>query len=1145
MTTAGGVFDAGNNMAAVATIFYRDADGYKTAMQSIEIPVTVIDRTIIRTLVSKTYDGDFEELAYTRTINPYEEPYSENFNDPNFSYYKRVRLVVRDGTFTKNIDYTLTPASYRIIDAATGVATNLKNLYTGRNVVVTLNYGETGATVARDTKITTTIDVTIADMTYASGLTEAYYIDPYGIKTDVANPAYDPKYAQSVVYSDGTHTIITESGLQYTCEVTFDPSDLGNVYNGKKRVALDYTGGVSRLYARIGNELGGVQTIVIPVYYENRTITKLFESAEAPYFVGEADQRATSYFKFDPFKIYSVEQCYPQAGNITFYSAEGSQIYGSFANSPDSPIKVVWDDSKVKINYKGSDDSIVVAHISAADGSYAQKIAFNVKVLNRTVTGYTNVLKNPDIIIKPYQYNSSENVTRDVVNDIFTTGQFTVHFGGYDPADPSTRNPDMPSITFTMGSTAQYHTVDGEDKLPFADESEKNLRIEFRMDTARPLSYKGKDARFYVTIPGFGMGEKGQQWASIDVPVEEQYILQVWYMHNSQAYSNLVDWAKAKYGSGAIDHLILRKNAQFSASNNPLLYDIQTPYFFINMGGFELPTDIRIGVGPKGGTYEQDGNYPTGYKVTYQYINEEGNTVTETKAATAPYSVEVYWSNTASNKLRIYYNKETVKTSFQMDLDNQSFNLTFNVTPWVLNDPELFSESTTYGKEEVIYLPGSPKNSSILTLSTTNITNDTYILNYPNVYLEEPVGQRHGTLRIERVTGGGSFMDYVNKWNFESVEFETTGRQSAVLMLGGRGGQVVKWSFMVANKILIGNTIPTSYALQLGGPSVNLPTTYRQIFAGYDYRSSKEIPITYGEFTSFVVEYETDDDGNYITDGNGNRIVKQNTGVQYSLSNNRVTAAHITPAKLREESDSNPRYYPAYIEWDADSSARVYPNPNKSIGSKIIFTCYDWVSQEATNTYGIYLHNPAATFCDDLINPGTDENWKYPSDMPTIPDASFVSDGRSYIVPANSTYYHYLPSGNPQQSNIPIIKLNKNAKFDLRYLPTMSYRYFKEAYYESTGNWWDDLWGNNEEKYVPAVTWDNVYVAPWENAQVYWTDDWGSQWKPRLGQYGNPLSNGFRDIDTSKEGRRYTLKVDVKGGTLVVAIDILYGSQEA
>ena len=71
-------------------------------------------------------------------------------------------------------------------------------------------------------------------------------------------------------------------------------------------------------------------------------------------------------------------------------------------------------------------------------------------------------------------------------------------------------------------------------------------------------------------------------------------------------------------------------------------------------------------------------------------------------------------------------------------------------------------------------------------------------------------------------------------------------------MLGGRGGQVVRWSFMVANKILIGNTIPTSYALQLGGPSVNLPTTYRQIFAGYDYRGSKEIPITYGEFTSFV-----------------------------------------------------------------------------------------------------------------------------------------------------------------------------------------------------------------------------------------------------------------------------------------------------
>ena len=78
MTTAGGVFKREReqqNMAAVATIFYRDADGYKTATQSIEIPVTVIDRTIIRTLVARLYDGDFEELAYTRTINPYEEPY--------------------------------------------------------------------------------------------------------------------------------------------------------------------------------------------------------------------------------------------------------------------------------------------------------------------------------------------------------------------------------------------------------------------------------------------------------------------------------------------------------------------------------------------------------------------------------------------------------------------------------------------------------------------------------------------------------------------------------------------------------------------------------------------------------------------------------------------------------------------------------------------------------------------------------------------------------------------------------------------------------------------------------------------------------------------------------------------------------------
>ena len=93
--------------------------------------------------------------------------------------------------------------------------------------------------MARDTKITTTIDVTIADMTYASGLPKASTTSTRTASRLMSFlPYLDPGYAQSVVYSDGTHTIITESGLQYTCEVTFDPSDLGNVYNGKKRVAL-------------------------------------------------------------------------------------------------------------------------------------------------------------------------------------------------------------------------------------------------------------------------------------------------------------------------------------------------------------------------------------------------------------------------------------------------------------------------------------------------------------------------------------------------------------------------------------------------------------------------------------------------------------------------------------------------------------------------------------------------------------------------------------------------------------------------------------------------------------------------------------------------------------------------------------------
>ena len=113
--------------------------------------------------------------------------------------------------------------------------------------------------------------------------------------------------------------------------------------------------------------------------------------------------------------------------------------------------------------------------------------------------------------------------------------------------------------------------------------------------------------------------------------------------------------------------------------------------------------------------------------------------------------------------------------------------------------------------------------------------------------------------------------------------------------------------------------------------------------------------------------------------------------------------------------------------------------------------------------------------------------------MPTIPDASFVSDGRSYIVPANSTHYHYLPSGN----SAAVQHTYHQAQQERQVRPQVPAH---DVVLATSGsllrehrNWWDDQWGNNEEKYVPAVTWDNVYVAPWENAQVYWTDDWGSQ----------------------------------------------------
>ncbi|MDD4120455.1 MAG: hypothetical protein PHG90_02545, partial [Clostridia bacterium] len=347
MTTAGGVFNRENNMSALASIYVRNIEtGRMEAIQTVEVPVTVLDRTLQGIYVSRQAEGpNFEEYMPAININPYVTNYSEDFLSPDFAFYRRVIIVVKKAegeNFTNNyinnaykeIVCNLSGDNYTIRDTRTGRATDTTDLYTGRLIDASLTFGPTGSSVAKDAKYNRTIITTIQDMTYESGLPIAYFIDPYGIREgeEVTETGYT---GLGLTYSVGVNvfdsvveptvetvtvpgiTITSASGNTFTTDVVYDRKDIFNIFEGGRiSRQVDAAGGITRLYAKIGNDSGGYQTKVIEVHYQDRTINRLFDVTDSPRFASMIDKTGADvplHFVFDPFETYSKDLIFPKS----------------------------------------------------------------------------------------------------------------------------------------------------------------------------------------------------------------------------------------------------------------------------------------------------------------------------------------------------------------------------------------------------------------------------------------------------------------------------------------------------------------------------------------------------------------------------------------------------------------------------------------------------------------------------------------------------------------------------------------------------------------------------------------------------------------------------------------------------------------
>ena len=1213
MTTLGGEFNKDNNMAAIASIYVM-VDGARTAIQSIEIPVEVINRELISIYVLNSKTNKYEAYTGSYEINPYETLYSEDFDSTDFSYFRKVLLRVKshetDGdlsqgnlvegnTTDKEIVFDLTAKNYKFVDSETGGKTNLDKLYTGRLITVEIEASTGNATAARDAVFSEVFITRILDMRYVSGLNEAYFIDPYGVLTgkDVEEAGYEGlglRYDDKLniygktEFPDNKLVVnninITTEKITYPATVEFDTSDAYTKFvDGKAKGEIDFSGGRAKLYATLGNEIGGYQRIEIPVIYVDRTIKQLFSTTESAY-ADDTDENGnpvTMHFKFDPFDVYDATKIYPQSGTNVIFTDNSRTTFGT------TGLSVEWDDEKVAVSYRGSEKNNYVKATVSYNGKFEQVLKFSVLVYDRTVTGFTDVYKyitdengnrkykvktdyagnivyqtdeegnvlkdengNPipeyvldsdgnkvyeTPIIQPYKYLSSTDLMNDIVNDIFRTNSaFTIYFGNMG-ADS-----DKYAITFTLGATASSFVLatDAPNKDLALTTGDESLVMRFVADSARGISYKGKDARFYITIPGFGMGTSGRQVATFDVECAESYILGIRFQDSEGNYTmDFERWLNANDDIDSDDIVIMRKeDAEFYDT-----YYIHQPYMFINRGGVLLPETAMLYVGKKDGNIEDPATYTA---------------VTDT-----------YWSNMFNGRARIKYNENTASTTFQVDLDYQNYALEFIVNDaWALTNDVVFDEDTLYGREEVILMPTQNKvstqyKSQVAILEGTQVgeddngsviyANDSFIITYMSG--ETTIG----AVEFGPISSSGNNKNMVNKWNFEDVDWDAdrSEKQYATLKLGGEGGQVIRWGFRVdKDKKLVNNSVATLHSME-EGQTITLDRTYKQLFGGSTLAKSPSIFIDY---TSGMHSFYNDE--------------TKKVGVERVEDDYVVTATALTPAKknLNSELDAEDFSYPGYVEWSA-TRYRAYPDMDTEIGGRIIFVCYREPIQQITETedmdivsvegeggaivennlgqFPIVMHNPDADYGSSLLRPRLPSTWDYKSSFSKTGQAIYENNGRDFMYP--DTKYKVTKSGGRWvQSNIPKIEVEENAYFDLKYLPHMSLRTNLEDF-EVYGDSGILGWNSGNIELYQGYTWDYLYAINWAEADVYYTADKGS-WNAASNNFnsGSPLTNGFADINTGKDQAgssrvrgMYTIRtyMTIGGETIpfVVALEIV------
>jgi|GEM_PF-4575969 len=1169
----------------VAEIYVlEEVNGFmiRSARQFIEIPVEVIDRTVVE-IVATFKQGDLAPIALYRdgdvvnsfTLNPYQRAYSEMFDSPDFAYFGKITLTVKDGAGTKQVEVMLNQASQRATDTRTNSLVSQNNLYSGRDILLRLSFnaGETDS-ASRGAEFNMQLSVTILDMSYASGLAkDAYFVDIYGIVNQIFMNGEMREVTANWQFVNENRTITGASGETHLVSVTYNESDVLWTLDsrGNRDREIKSGSGTGYLRVSIGNQFGGYEQVLVPVHFIDREVVSLFNPETTPYF-GQFRTSPTSPitvqgFIFDPFEAYDIS-VYPQKGTISFANqiVEWGMVGGTLGAYG---FTIEWNDSSVARVVSGGSDSTVTAHITSVSTGISQRVSFRVKFLNRTVVGYDELLKSDTLLehffIEPYKYLNVNDISRAIADDIFKSAgsSFNVRF---------TEGPD---IRFTFGGKASNFTVDPNNtwdwnnslndmsyyvtqaknqhgawewqgaenqlrRLVTLSEAEIDLDITFTLDQTRPLSFKGNNVRFFVSIPGFGLGRNGRQFASCEVQSYEAYIMDVLcWDETTHSYVDYYTWLTNNTEGliGSFGNYITK------VPGKDYSFDISNPYAFIMQGGAKMPEKVQLITGTENGQRVMDAS---GQAVNCIYSD-----------------IEVFWTGSRGGSATIYFNRSLVRTSFQIEMDNQSFSFEFHVIPWVLEATTLFNESSTYSVNQVVLLPNqqavssdyrtdNPNRRGVLSVTNGEET-DTYTLQFPN-------GQSH---TFSNVTGGGSYINDFAKWSFDDVNFYSNRAQYATMTLGGRGGQQIYWYFGVSTHELVNETMPKTITLATGAgvaQSYTLPSAYRQLMANqYSYDNNRLIPISYTGGSPRLRpsdRNQPDSKGEFFSNNPNPRPNVTLSGYTVTAQSNNtynggganpfysfITPATPHPDPKRNMSSQNTSDHngittasgaPMFVEWRA-TSHRAYPASYEEVGGEVWFITYklpevQYPSSIPTEAFngalvntltqdggGAFLIHPSSLYVYSEFRARIDGHfYSYEGTLAQSMEGALMNDDdprEGYQIPQmGMARPHLVSEGNSTEihSQVPILTINQGSQFNTLNLPQIALRWNRLATSHNCGTIsiggcsGCGAWIANNWNMAPLV-YDLVYTVPWERATVYR----GTQISP-----GNMLAGGVTAINT-------------------------------